>query len=179
MREKTELKGSDYNIITTLKTRRKSFSLQTMFISTGPENLTLCAISDSSILLVWTASSVTPTLNNPFYTIDKNGPQPCPYYDKSRKQTYCKINDLEVYTEYEFSLMPCDQTLIDNRTRCTSPSKATKKTRPQRMFLLGLNRVSSDLSRSYSISVSRLSSGESRLSSICSCQNRLSNISYD
>ena len=110
-----------------------------MFISTGPDGFRLFASSDSTIFFLWTASSVTPTLNNPFYAIDKKGLKPCPHYDRSRQRTYCTINDLEVYTEYEFSLMLCDQPLLDNRTRCTSPSRATKRTRPQRMFLLGAN----------------------------------------
>ena len=137
VRGKKELRGTDYNIINAVETRRKSFSWQAMFISTGPDGFRLFASSDSTIFFLWTASSVTPTLNNPFYAIDKKGLKPCPHNDRSRQRTYCTINDLEVYTEYEFSLILCDQPSLDNRTRCTSPSRATKRTRPQRMFLLG------------------------------------------
>ena len=105
-----------------------------MFTFTVPKNVELFAMNDSTISLLWTALSVSPTFINLLYKIDKNGPKLCPYHDGSRKQAYCSINDLEVYTEYQFSLMLCDQPLLDNKTRCTSPSIATQKTLPQSMF---------------------------------------------
>lgn len=112
-----------------------------MFIPTGPAGFETFTTFDSSILLHWTASSVTPTLKNPFYTIDKNDPQPCTYYGRPIKETRCTINDVVTNTEHDVALILCDRPSLENNTVCTSPSRATSRMRPQGLFYSVLTSV--------------------------------------